>query len=598
VTDLRAQAAGDLKPADVLRLARAVKEAEEIPGTSVLRVAILSTFSAQFLEPFLVVEGLRQGFRLSVYVGAFGQFEQELADPAGPLWSFTPDVVVMAMRPEDVDADAVVRFHASAGQRFAALADTLVQRLGSCAEGVRARGGATVLAANFAGPAEAPLGVFDANVPGSLTYALADANRRLQQRLAAVPGAAVWDYAGLVRRRGAERWTDPRLMAMARSAVAAEHQPALAAHLVRTIAAMRRTPAKCLVLDLDNTLWGGVIGDDGPGGIQLGDDWPGSVYKQFQRAALAYMDRGILLAVVSKNDHDVVEQVFRTHPEMVIRWEDLACVRANWRPKSENLREIARELNIGLDSLVLFDDNPVERAEVRLGAPEVGVVDVPNDPLGFAAALHACPWFDQTGLSAEDRSRAAMYREDRQRQALAAAAASPDEFLASLEMEAAVGRADADTIGRIAQLIGKTNQFNLTTRRHAQADVAAMAADPDCVVGWLRLTDRFGDQGLVVVGIVRRRGEVGEVDTFLMSCRVMNRRVEQAFMAWLVEQARGLGCTRLEGAYLPTKKNSMVRDFYPGLGFARTGDLADGGVAFALDLGAGTVAWPDVIRRR
>jgi FkbH-like protein len=293
-----------------------------------------------------------------------------------------------------------------------------------------------------------------------------------------------------------------------------------------------------------------------------------------------------------------VEQAFRTHPEMVIRWEDLAAVRANWRPKSVNIREIAGELNIGLDALVLFDDNPVERAEVHAGAPEVGIIDVPPDPLRFVDALHACPWFDQTGLSAEDRARAAMYREERQRQILAEAATSPEEFLRTLEMEAEVGLVDESTISRIAQLVGKTNQFNLTTRRHSQAEIAGMGQDPEQIVAWLRLRDRFGDQGLVAVGILRRRHAEGEIDTFLMSCRVMNRCVEQALMAFLLERARTMGCTSVAGEYLPTKKNGMVRDFYPAMGFAPAGTLEAGGTRFVLDVRVSGVGWPDVIRRR
>jgi FkbH-like protein len=435
-------------------------------------------------------------------------------------------------------------------------------------------------------------------VANSLTHALSDANRRLAERLTLIPGAVVWDYAGLVRARGAAGWTDQRLWAMARSAVAAPHQSALASHLARTLAGVRRTPAKCLVLDLDNTTWGGVIGDDGPAGIQLGDEYPGSVYKAFQRAALALTDRGILLAVVSKNDHEVVEQTFRTHPEMVIRWDDLAAVRANWRPKSENLREIAAELNIGLDALVLFDDNPVERAEVRAAVPEIGVIEAPADPLGFVDALQASSWFDQTGLSAEDRARTAMYREERGRQALAAAAASPEEFLRSLEMEAEVGLVDAATLPRVAQLVGKTNQFNLTTRRHSQAEIAGMGEDAGHVVAWLRLRDRFGDQGLVAVGILLRNETDAEIDTFLMSCRVMNRCVEQAFMAFLLERARTIGCLTATGRYLPTKKNAMVRDFFPRLGFVAAGAAEGGGDRFVLDLRTSGVAWPGVIKRR
>jgi FkbH-like protein len=560
-------------------------------------MAILSSFSLQLVEPFLVVEALRAGYLLDVHFGAFGQFEQEVGDPGSRLWHVQPDVVVLVMRPEDLDPDAVVRYHASGGRRFAEVVDSIVERLTSCIGSIRTRGAIPVLVANFAMPAMTPLGPFDANVEESLTHGLAAANRQLVRRLASLGGATVWDFAGLVRICGTATVTDGRLWALARCPIAADHHPRLAAHLTRTVAGVVRAPAKCLVLDLDNTLWGGVIGDDGPGGIQLGDDYPGNVYKGFQRTALSLLDRGILLAVVSKNDHELVETTFRTHPEMVIRWDDLAAVRVNWRPKSENLLEIAADLNIGPDALVLFDDNPVERAEVRANAPEVRVIEVPSSPLGFSEALMDSGAFDQPVLSMEDRRRAVMYRQEHQRRTAAAAAATPEEFLRGLEMEATVGRLDHTTLARISQLIAKTNQFNLTTRRHSQAEIAAMGQDPGRVVAWLRLRDRYGDQGLVVVGILQCDGPECRIDSFLMSCRVMNRQVERAFMAYLLDGARSLGCSTVVGDYLPTARNAIVREFYGDLGFTPLAELDGGGRRFVLDLRTTTVRWPEFIRR-
>ncbi len=585
----------DLKPADVLRHARALRAADTVPGARKTRAALLASYSIGFAEPFLVVAGARRGLHISSYVGAFNQFEQELG--ASPLHDFRPDVLVLAMRPEDVDPEAVGRFHASSGRRFADLATAMLDRLAACVTGFRTRSDAPVLVANAAMPRHRPLSAFDAGEPHALTHALADYNRRLAERVAALPGVAVWDYAGLVGDEGARRWTDPRLWALARAPVAAAHQGAFAEHLARALAAVLRGPAKCLVLDLDNTLWGGVIGDDGLAGIQLGDDWPGSAYKALQRAALNLMDRGILLAVVSKNEPDVAEQAIREHPEMLLRWEQLAAARINWAPKSTNLREIAAELNLGADALVLFDDNPVERAEVRANAPEVRVIEVPPDPLAYVEALEASGHFDQVRLSEEDRVRTELYRQERQRQVVAQQADSVEDFLAGLEMHADVGRADAATLGRIAQLVGKTNQFNLTTRRHSDARLAAMSGDPDHCVAWLRLGDRFGDLGLVAVGIARVEGDVGVVDTFLMSCRVMNREVETALMAYLAEWARGAGCAALVGEYRPTKKNPMVGDLYARLGFEPAGALDGGGTRWRLELSRVNLTWPAVIRR-
>jgi FkbH-like protein len=347
---------------------------------------------------------------------------------------------------------------------------------------------------------------------------------------------------------------------------------------------------------LDNTLWGGVIGDDGLDGIRLGDDWPGNPYKAFQRAVLGLRDRGIVLAVASKNDEAVAAEVFRRHPEMLIKWNDLAAVRINWKPKSVNLRSIADELNIGVDSLVLFDDNPVERAEVRAGIPTVGVVEVPADPVHYRRALMESGYFDQVGLSAEDFDRADMYRTDRARRDLEHTAQSVEEFLRNLEMEAVVAPATDATLGRIAQLIGKTNQFNLTTRRHKPADLSRMMETDQFFVAGLRLRDRFGDQGLIAVAILERKGDSGWLDTFLMSCRVMNRGVERAMLAYLAEQARVMGCNRLIGEYRPTDRNRMVEGLLPEVGFIRDGENG-GGILWRLDLAEGSLPWPGHIRR-
>ena len=589
------QLAGDLKPADYMKLARTIGASDGIPGLRPLRVALLSSYSFSFVDPFLVVEGARRGFKLECYYGRFGQFEQELTSAESSLSQFAPDVLVLAMRPEDIDPEAVYRCALGSEERFAVLTRELTERLCNCVRTFRERHTAPVFVANFAVPHRLPLGIFDAQMRGSMRETVGAANVRLRELIAQDSHAFIWDYAGLVHHHGAQSWTDARLWALARIPIAGKHQPEVAAHLSRTIGGVLATPAKCLVLDLDDTLWGGVIGDDGLEGIELGDDYPGNVYKSFQRRILSLHDRGVLLAVVSKNDRDVAEAVFRRHPEMLIRWDDLATVRINWAPKSANILEIADELNMGQDALVLFDDNSVERAEVRVNAPDVKVIEVPPDPLRFESALWDCPYFDQPSLSSEDRARPEIYRHQTERRRLARQYRNVDDFLVSLDLMARVAHADAATLGRIAQLIGKTNQFNLTTRRYNRGEIAAMCEDRNQVVAWLRLRDRFDDHGLVVVGILQKEEDTAHLDTFLMSCRVMNRRVEQAFLSYLADEARRLGCSHLVGEFRPTKRNGIVRDFYPSLGFAPNGTSKEGAATFVLDLASQRIEWPAVI---
>lgn len=586
-----------LRAADYARVARELSREGFDHDLRPLRAALLSSCSFQFAEPFLVVEGARRGLQLRTFFGPFNQFEQQVSDPRSALHRFESEALVLFMRPEDLDPD--FGFRSAHGSHSEVLASA-VDRLVSCVENYRSRSAAPVLVANFAVPQRVPLGLFDANVSDSLTHALAEANHGLRSRLADIPGTVVWDYAGLVRDAGTSTWTDPRMWALARVPVSAERQPTLARHLARTLAAVTFPPAKCLVLDLDNTLWGGVIGDDGIDGIQLGDDYPGSVFKAFQRAVLGLTDRGILLAVVSKNYQSVVDQVLRAHPEMLIRPEHLSAMRVNWQPKSTNLREIAAELNIGADALVHFDDSPVERGEIAANAPEVRLVDVPADPLGYERALHECGYFDMVAVSQEDRQRVQMYRAQKTRDDVRASSGTVEEFLAGLDMIAEIGAVDSANIGRVAQLVGKTNQFNLTTRRHSQADIARMCSDADHSTMYIRLRDRFGDLGLIAVGLVSYQGTDAVIDTLVMSCRAMGRQVEIALLWEIAEAARSRGCLRLIGDYVPTARNGIVSELYPSLGFSRIGAIDNGGERFGFnlaDLPPAALKWPDSIRR-
>jgi FkbH-like protein len=597
LTDLRARIgaqSGSISAAEYARLARAIGAAQPAAGERQLRVAILGSCTLNFVDPFLAVEGLRQRMQLRTFYGAFGQFEQQIRDIDSKLYAFGPEVLVIVMRPEDLDPDAFHRFHSKlhTGRSFTHVID----RIAECVGAFRDRSAAPVLVANFAHPAGLPLGPFDANVDASLTYAIAEANRALRAVLARIAGAAVWDYAGLVRSSGAERWCDPRMWAIARVPVAADRQPILARHLARSLAGVTRPPAKCLVLDLDHTLWGGVIGDDGLNGIQLGDDYPGSVYKSFQRAALGLADRGILLAIASKNYPEIVDRALREHADMLIRHEHLSAMRVNWNPKSDNLREIAIELNIGLDALVHFDDNPMERAEIAANAPAVNIIDVPADPLRFEEALRDCGFFDAVTLSAEDRQRVHMYRDARARDEVRASAHSVEDFLTGLEMVAQVGPVDESSIGRVSQLVEKTNQFNLTTRRHSRAEIGRMVADPEYALIDMRLQDRFGDLGLIAVGILAFRGGDAVVDTLLMSCRAMGRRAEVALIAELIRTAKLRGCERFVGEYIPTARNGIVAELFTSLGF-ETATLDGSGGRFVLDLSARTVEWPAALQR-
>jgi len=581
-----------LKPAEYLRKAR---EIEANWPSQIVSLATISSFTAELLRPYLIVETDALGCPARPWFGSFGQLEQLVLDEGSPLWQQRPDVLWIAVRIEDVDR--YLAFEA-AGLGPDATRDRLAairHRVIELAKSARARHRASILVSNLAlGPAQAA-GLFDASDPDGYGHLVAESNRELAREIAQVADAHVFDYAGAVSQAGAELWSDPKLWHMARSACSSQNLATLGRRLARAVNAVVCPAAKCLVLDLDNTLWGGVLGDDGPHALKLGDDYPGSVFKDFQAALLGLRARGFLLAVASKNDRQTVLDMLDTHPEMLIKREHLAAIYANWDAKPGNLRAIAHDLNIGLDSLVLIDDNPVERAAVRAELPMVQVLELPAEPLGYLQALADMAGLDRPRLLDEDRQRAQMVERDALRHAEREQAGNVADFLASLNMTAQVGLCDAATIERICQLIQKTNQFNLTTRRHKLEDIRRMAASPEHAVAWLRLADRYGDLGLVCVGILSRADEsTWEIDTLLMSCRVMGRHVEDAFLAFLAEIASERGARRLRGLFLPTSKNKPVERFYAEHGFA---ELPAGHGQFDIDLLAGTLVWPTVIAR-
>jgi FkbH-like protein len=562
------------------------------------RLAVLASFTADFMAPYISVESSKIGHPVEPWFGPFSQFEQVVLDAESEFNVSPPQIVWIAMRLEDVDPmleiDSLSASRADVSKRL----EALTARLVALAKLVRKGCDAPILISNLCLADRISPDIFAANDVDALAFLVVEANLRLASELAEFSDTHIFDYCAAVNECGMLRWDDPKLRYLARAPAAAQCLAPFSRRLARSCAALLRPAAKCIVVDLDNTLWAGVLGDDGVGGIQIGDDYPGNIYKQIQGALLALRRRGFLLAIASKNDQVLVDEVLETHPEMLLRADDFASILANWKPKFESLKQIAKELNIGVDSLVFIDDNPVERAEVRANLPMVHVVELPPQPYLYLQTIVNIPEFDRPRLLSEDRQRADMYVHQKARQAHEEQFEAVEDFLSSLEMRATYGCCDSRTIKRIHQLVQKTNQFNLTTRRHRLEEIRRLSLSEGARVCWLRLRDRFGDQGLVAVGILRRLDDtMWEVDTFLMSCRVMGRQVEHAFISFLAEQALDCGATMLRAIYLPTARNHMVADLYPRLGFVGANDSSEKLVTFTLDLAKQPLIWPEVISR-
>ncbi len=570
------------------------KGPQALEGAPQVRLAVLATFQSEYLEPVFQSAGRLHGFEMETWFGPFGQLEQPLANRDSELWQHDPHVIWLAIRLQDMHPQlGYGHEHVTNGQLAACIEETR-SRLVTLARTIRAQCDATLLVSNLFCPTHGPFQALCESPADSLPHVVADANQRLARDLQAIPDAYVFDHAGVIAQHGRDRWFSPKLWYMAKADCSHDGGHTLARFLARAVSATRFVPAKCIAVDLDNTLWGGVLGDDGPDNLILGDDYPGNTYKDFQRGLMALNAAGFVLAIISKNDERLVKEVLDSHPEMLLRTKDFACIKANWDSKHRNMREIADELNIALGSIVFLDDNPVEIAEMQQVLPAVRSVQLPPESAEYLTALHAIHELDLKQIIEEDLNRSRSYTQQQQRRVFQAQTVDLEGFLAGLEMTATVGLARSGDMARIAQLVGKTNQFNLTSRRHSRAYLDQLATDNEASISFLRLTDRFGDLGLVCVGIlVLQEPTVAEIDTFLMSCRVMGRGVEDAFLSYLAEQALRMGASTLLGRYVETEKSVPVRTFYPDRGF-RTQE--DG--SCQLDPASAALIWPTHISRR
>ncbi len=559
------------------------------------KLAILRSFTVEPIVLVLRAEGFARGMDLDIHVGDFNTYVQDIVDADSSLYRFAPNTVLLAVRTEDVAPDLAREFADLSPEDARKAADRVIHSYEQCIAAFRQHSQAALIIHSLERPRHASLGVLDNQSETGQSGLIRQINRELRRIAASHRGVYVLDYDALVARYGSHGWHDERKWLMARLPIAADHLLHMAREWMRFLVPLSGRTAKAIVVDLDNTLWGGVIGEDGMTGIKIGAEYPGAAYQALQRALLDLSRRGILLAICSKNNLDDAMEALEKHPGMLVRSKSFAAMRINWTDKCQNLREIAEELNIGLDSLAFLDDNPFEREQVRTALPEVAVIDLPQNPLEYATIVRDCPIFERLTLSAEDQQRTAMYAEQRQRSTAEQNFQSKDDFFRFLEQEAELSPVSDLTLARVAQLTQKTNQFNLTTRRYSETQIAEMAKQPEWNIFSIRVRDRFGDHGLVGVAIAHDQGEKCELDTFLLSCRVIGRTVETALLAHIAKSASQRGCKQLVGRFLPTKKNAPARDFYPQHNFELVEKNQDGSL-FALDLTRHEVPFPKWVR--
>jgi FkbH-like protein len=549
----------------------------DLTPLSKFRLGVLSSSTIDILVSNLAGSAARYGVALEVATTAYGQVMQEALDPASAINRSRLDAVLLFIDHRWLKLDRP-RF-----SKNSAVEDAMEQ-VESIVAALRKNGNTPAILQTLAQPPEPLFGSYDRRFSGSVRAMIDEVNRRLVA-LADRTGSYLIDAAALAEQIGTTRWFDPVQWLSYKLPISAECCPVYADMLGRLLGAIRGKSRKCLVLDLDNTVWGGVIGDDGLAGIEVGQGSArGEAFLAVQQLALDLRERGVILAASSKNDDATARLPFRDHQDMLLRERHITVFQANWIDKASNLEAIAKTIGIGLDALVLLDDNPAERAHIRAALPQVAVPELPDDPSWFPWYLASAGYFEAISFAEEDRLRVQSYAADAQRADVMAKARDVGDYLGSLGMTISFKPFDEVGRARVAQLINKTNQFNLTTRRYTENEVAAFAADSKVFTLQVRLADKFGDLGMIGVVICREGGAATwEIDTWLMSCRVLGRRVEEAMLARVAAAARERAVTRLIGTYVPTAKNGMVADHYVKLGFRKV-DEKDGATRWELDL--------------
>ena len=527
-------------------------------------IGIISNSTTKLMTPILIGTALRFGIALTIIEAEYNQIAQEAFSNRSSFMDCEISAILVAIDYHGLPLLAAPGDLASADNNV----KECLSLIKSVIESLHNKTGAQILLQNIAPPAENLVGSYEGRLSGTPSWLCSRINFELDRLIS--DNVFIVDIAGLAANLGLANWHDPTQWNMAKLPFAQTYVPIYADFTCRILAARMGKSRRCLILDLDNTLWGGIIGDDGLEGISIGHgDATSEAHLHVQRTALDLRDRGIVLAVSSKNEDAIARQPFHEHPDMLLRAHHIAVFQANWSDKASNIKAIAQTLSLGLESIVFLDDNPAERMQVRKELPEIAVPELPADPALYARTLIAAGYFEAVTFSDEDRKRASFYQANAERAQILSDSSDMDSYLKSLEME--ISFTPFDTIGRsrVTQLISKSNQFNLTTKRYSELEVKALEKNDTYFTRQIRLKDTFGDNGMISIVICKKNSAAWEIDTWLMSCRVLGRRVEEAVLIDIFRHAKEAGAKKLLGIYRPTTRNFIVKDHYRNLGFVK-----------------------------
>jgi len=548
-----------------------INKSSEIMGRKFekkIRIGILCSFTINGLEETIRVKSAEKNIDCVTYVSGYNQYNQEILNHDSPLYKFSPEITFLIIDTRNILGDLYNFPYSVSSLDRKIFVEKKLKEIQNLANTFINNTKSKLIIANFTIPTYSPLGIFETKNEYGFHQMIKDLNHGMIESFVNSDSIYVYDLNGFILRYGEENIFDDKQFFFGDMKISFDYIPYMANDLMGYVIGYLGLSKKCIVLDLDNTLWGGVVGEDGFNGIKLGLEPPGNTYLEFQRVLLSLYQRGIILAINSKNNYDDALKVIKEHPYMILREEHFASMKINWGDKVSNMKEIVNELNIGSDSIVFFDDDPVNREYMKLNLPQILTVDLPKDSSQYAQILKKLNEFNILNMTTEDIKRGKMYVEQRKRDVLQQSTSNLENFLKNLELKILIKKANEFTIPRISQLTLKTNQFNLTTKRYQESDVKKFSEDDKYIVGCLQVEDKFGDNGITGVFIVYKENpKEWFLDTFLLSCRVMGREVEKGMLGYIINMAKENGVEQLKAQFIKSQKNKPIEDFLSNCSF-------------------------------
>jgi len=555
---------------------------KEIKNLTSVKLALIGDTATQFLATAIKGMGVERRYNIDLFEAEYNQVEHQFMDPTSDLNQFDADMIVVFQSTHKLGEHHSML---TADQQ-ATLADNRLNFVASiCENPILAN--KKIIYFNYAEIEDTVFGSYANKVDTSLSYQVRKLNYELMNLAQQYDNLFICDIAGLQNKYGRDFMFASNVYVSTEMILSVDALPYVASRVMDIVAAIKGQFMKCLILDLDNTVWGGVVGDDGLEGIQLGHGLGiGKAFTEFQMWVKKLKQRGIIICVASKNDEDKAMEPFEKHPDMILHLDDIAVFQVNWETKVDNIRTIQSILNISFDSMVFLDDNPFERNMVRENIQGITVPELPEDPGEYLEYLYSLNLFETASYSNADKDRTKQYQVEAKRVSLQKTFTDEANFLKSLKMVSTVSGFTKFNTPRVAQLSQRSNQFNLRTVRYTDADIETYANDPEVVDLSFTLEDKFGDNGLIAVVIMKKHNDALFVDTWFMSCRVLKRDMEKFTLNTMVEAAKKLGCKKIIGEYLPTLKNGIVKEHYDNLGFTKISEKVDGSKRYELDVAA------------